>query len=109
MATTSVVYQVSARNYYNWAKADRDAVEAFLRAHDIEPRIVGVTDGSIVVRRLPDGTLELDLWVHDLEDGLRVSCPTCPSCVKQKRIRQPLKVSPPNVTGAYIAEELALA
>jgi len=101
-----VIYHLSSRDYHAWTPEERHTVEEFLRAHDIEPGEVPIGDSanSIVVRAKPSGVLEIDMWVHDLQDGKRVKCPTCPGCVRQKRIKRDLKTPLPKVSAAYEAE-----
>lgn len=105
MTTNKILFAVATKAYERWLPEERNAVEDFLRAHDIDPTEVPVGSGNeIVVTRLDQSGEEwLSVWVNDGEDGRPVRCPHCPGCVKSKRVSRPLKTPPPRVRFASYA------
>lgn len=101
-----ILYAVATSAYERWNPSEKDAIEEFLRAHDIDPADVPVGSGNeIVVTRLEHSGEEwLSVWVHAHDSlGRPIRCEHCPGCVKSTEISRRLTKPPPRVRFASYA------
>ena len=98
-----IAYILSLYEYGIRPEEERDEVESWLRSLGVDPRDVSISDrsASLTVWSHFDESLELDIWLVERDKGGRaLTCPTCPSCVRQKRVKVPVTEPVPSVFGA---------
>jgi hypothetical protein len=100
-----IAYILSLYDYPAWPEERRSEVETWLQDLGIEPADVSVGDraASLTIWRRRTGALELDIWLVERdEDGHGVACPSCPCCVRQKRVQVPVEEPVPSAFGARL-------
>lgn len=103
MISGASVWSWPSDGYLSMSQAQRDAADAFVRAHGIRPD--GVMIGTVLaVIDADDGSgYWLRTWraVRDGDGDAYLNCPHCPACVQQVQVVVRLASPPPDLPGAY--------
>ncbi|MEU5934445.1 hypothetical protein [Micromonospora sp. NPDC047187] len=104
-AAMTLVYQWDSGRYFELPAEQRQAVDAFVRAHGIHPNTV-LVGNALRVRQESDGRARLHTWRAVRDDNGRAQvCPHCPACLKQEEIEVDLAVPVLDLPGAYLLPE----
>ncbi|TDB98257.1 hypothetical protein E1091_07865 [Micromonospora fluostatini] len=103
----TVVYSWDSGGYFTLESHQRAAVDAFVRAHDVEPALVPV--GNVLRVEADDAGFWLCVWRATEDPGEAYDpCPYCPECIRQELVRVPLVAPAPELPGAYIDRDSGL-
>lgn len=98
------VWSVQLRWYYEWTTGEREAIEAWLREHGIDPKRV-LLSSSLSIDVTADASLVLHARVTDAD---RRGCPYCDGCVITEPVEVALKGGPPVVDGAIVWRDVEM-